>query len=58
MKAARAVEVTPAAGAEVCAQSARMGDEFLTDRGAVALGELEFAALERIIERKDPSYRD
>jgi ribulose-5-phosphate 4-epimerase/fuculose-1-phosphate aldolase len=43
---------------EVCAQSARMGDEFLTDRGAVALGELEFAALERIIERKDPSYRD
>jgi len=43
---------------EVCAQSARMGDEFLTDRGAVALGELEFAALERIIERKDASYRD
>jgi ribulose-5-phosphate 4-epimerase/fuculose-1-phosphate aldolase len=44
--------------AEVCAQSARMGDEFLTDRGAVALGELEFAALERVIERKDPSYKD
>jgi ribulose-5-phosphate 4-epimerase/fuculose-1-phosphate aldolase len=43
---------------EVCAQSARMGDEFLTDRGAVALGELEFAALERIIDRKDPSYRN
>jgi ribulose-5-phosphate 4-epimerase/fuculose-1-phosphate aldolase len=43
---------------EVCEQSARMGDEFLTDRGAVAFGELEFAALERIIERKDPSYRD
>jgi ribulose-5-phosphate 4-epimerase/fuculose-1-phosphate aldolase len=44
--------------AEVCAQSARMGDEFLTDRGAVAVGELEFAALERIVERKDPSYRN
>ena len=43
---------------EVCAASARMGDEFLTGRGAVGLGELEFAALERIIERKDPSYRD
>ena len=43
---------------EVCAQSARMGDEFLTGRGAVGLGELEFAALERIIERKDPSYRN
>jgi ribulose-5-phosphate 4-epimerase/fuculose-1-phosphate aldolase len=43
---------------EVCAQSARMGDEFLTDRGVVALGELEFAALERIIERKDASYKD
>jgi ribulose-5-phosphate 4-epimerase/fuculose-1-phosphate aldolase len=43
---------------EVCAQSARMGDEFLTGRGAVGLGELEFAALERIIERNDPSYRN
>jgi ribulose-5-phosphate 4-epimerase/fuculose-1-phosphate aldolase len=43
---------------EVCAQSARLGDDFLTDRGNVALGELEFAALERIIERKDPSYKD
>jgi ribulose-5-phosphate 4-epimerase/fuculose-1-phosphate aldolase len=43
---------------EVCAQSARMGDDFLTGRGAVGLGELEFAALERIVERRDPSYRN
>lgn len=43
---------------EVCAASARMGDEFLTVRGAVGFGELEFAALERIIDNKDPSYRN
>ncbi len=42
---------------EVCEQSAKLGDEFLTGRGAVGLGELEFAALERIVERRDPGYR-
>ena len=41
----------------VCEQSAKLGDEFLTGRGAVGLGELEFAALERIVERRDPGYR-
>jgi ribulose-5-phosphate 4-epimerase/fuculose-1-phosphate aldolase len=44
-------------GREVCEQSAALGDEFLTDRGAQALGQLEFDALVRLIDRKDPSYR-
>jgi hypothetical protein len=35
-----------------------MGDDFLTDRGAQALGRLEFDALVRLVERKDPSYRN
>jgi ribulose-5-phosphate 4-epimerase/fuculose-1-phosphate aldolase len=42
---------------EVCEQSAAMGDDFLTDRGAQRLGQLEFDALVRLIDRKDPSYR-
>jgi ribulose-5-phosphate 4-epimerase/fuculose-1-phosphate aldolase len=42
--------------AEVCLQSQALGEEFLTD--SAPLGELEFAALERAIERKDPSYKD
>ena len=41
---------------EVCRQSQALGDEFLTD--SAPLGELEFAALERVIERKDPSYKN
>jgi ribulose-5-phosphate 4-epimerase/fuculose-1-phosphate aldolase len=41
---------------EVCRQSQALGDEFLTD--SAPLGELEFAALERVIERKDPTYRN
>lgn len=41
---------------EVCLQSQALGEEFLTD--SAPLGELEFAALERVIERKDPSYKD
>jgi ribulose-5-phosphate 4-epimerase/fuculose-1-phosphate aldolase len=43
---------------EVCEQSAAMGDDFLTDRGAQALGRLEFDALVRLVERRDPSYRN
>jgi ribulose-5-phosphate 4-epimerase/fuculose-1-phosphate aldolase len=43
---------------EVCEQSAAMGDDFLTDRGAQRLGQLEFDALVRLIDRKDASYRD
>jgi ribulose-5-phosphate 4-epimerase/fuculose-1-phosphate aldolase len=43
---------------EVCEQSMAMGDEFLTDRGAEALGRLEFDALVRLIDKKDPSYKD
>ncbi len=43
--------------AEVCEQSARLGDEFLTDRGDVGLGELEFEALVRVIDAKDPGYK-
>ena len=41
---------------EVCLQSQALGEEFLTD--SAPLGELEFAALERVIERKDPSYKN
>ena len=41
---------------EVCLQSQALGEEFLTD--TAPLGELEFDALERIIERKDPSYKN
>ena len=36
-------------------QSQALGEEFLTDQGA--LGELEFAALVRIIDAQDPSYK-
>jgi ribulose-5-phosphate 4-epimerase/fuculose-1-phosphate aldolase len=43
---------------EVCEQSAAMGDDFLTDRGAQPLGQLEFDALVRVIDRKDSSYKD
>jgi ribulose-5-phosphate 4-epimerase/fuculose-1-phosphate aldolase len=43
---------------EVCEQSAAMGDEFLTDRGAQPLGQLEFDALVRLVERRDPSFRN
>jgi ribulose-5-phosphate 4-epimerase/fuculose-1-phosphate aldolase len=43
---------------EVCEQSAAMGDDFLTGRGAQALGRLEFDALVRLVDRKDPSYRN
>jgi len=41
---------------EVCLQSQALGEEFLTDTAPI--GELEFDALERIIERKDPSYKN
>jgi ribulose-5-phosphate 4-epimerase/fuculose-1-phosphate aldolase len=41
---------------DVCLQSRALGEEFLTD--SAPLGELEFSALERVIERKDPSYKD
>jgi ribulose-5-phosphate 4-epimerase/fuculose-1-phosphate aldolase len=43
---------------EVCEQSLAMGDDFLTGRGAQALGRLEFDAMVRLIEKKDPSYKD
>jgi len=42
--------------AEVCLQSQELGDEFLTD--TAPLGELEFAALQRAVDAKDPGYRD
>ncbi|HVB49920.1 MAG TPA: class II aldolase/adducin family protein [Burkholderiales bacterium] len=42
--------------AEVCLQSQALGDEFLED--TAPLGELEFAALQRAIDAKDPGYRD
>ena len=40
---------------EVCEQSFRMGEEFLTDQAD--LGVLEFEAILRKIERKDDSYK-
>jgi len=42
--------------AEVCLQSQELGEEFLTD--TAPLGELEFAALQRVIDHKDPGYRN
>jgi ribulose-5-phosphate 4-epimerase/fuculose-1-phosphate aldolase len=42
--------------AEVCLQSQELGEEFLTD--TAPLGELEFAALQRVIEHKDAGYKN
>jgi len=42
--------------ADVCLQSQELGDEFLTD--TAPLGELEFAALQRVIDRRDPDYKN
>ncbi len=47
----RLVEPSP----EMCRQSQALGQEFLTD--AAPLGELEFAALRRIVDEKDSGYR-
>jgi ribulose-5-phosphate 4-epimerase/fuculose-1-phosphate aldolase len=41
---------------EVCEQSLVMGDEFMTDQAP--MGELEFAALQRVIDEKDASYKN
>jgi ribulose-5-phosphate 4-epimerase/fuculose-1-phosphate aldolase len=41
---------------EVCEQSKELGDEFLTD--AAPMGELEFAALTRVIDARDASYKN
>jgi len=40
---------------EMCRQSQELGNEFLTD--TAPLGELEFAALRRIVDEKDSGYR-
>ncbi|MGE0802879.1 MAG: class II aldolase/adducin family protein [Lautropia sp.] len=45
---------------EMCEQSARLGDQFLNDaqnQGRNPIGSQEFAALVRLIDAKDPSYR-
>jgi ribulose-5-phosphate 4-epimerase/fuculose-1-phosphate aldolase len=47
----RLVEPSP----EMCRQSQELGNEFLTD--TAPLGELEFAALRRIVDEKDSGYR-
>ncbi len=47
----RLVEPSP----EMCRQSQQLGNEFLTD--TAPLGELEFAALRRIVDEKDSGYR-
>lgn len=44
--------------AQVCEESGRLGDQFLTGNGETALGQQEFDALVRLVERKDPSFRD
>ena len=41
---------------EVCRQSRAMCEEFLTDQAP--LGKLEFEALLREVEAKDPGYKD
>jgi len=48
----RLIEPSP----KMCRQSQALGEEFLTD--AAPLGELEFEALRRIVDVKDPGYRD
>jgi ribulose-5-phosphate 4-epimerase/fuculose-1-phosphate aldolase len=40
---------------EMCRQSQALGEEFLTDQAA--LGELEFAALVRVIDERDATYK-
>lgn len=42
---------------EICAQSAALGDDFMTEGGRTPIGQLEFDALVRLVERKDPSFR-
>lgn len=44
--------------AQTCEESARLGDQFLTGDGENALGQQEFDALIRLMDRKDPSFRD
>jgi ribulose-5-phosphate 4-epimerase/fuculose-1-phosphate aldolase len=48
----RLIEPSP----EMCRQSKALGEEFLTD--AAPLGELEFEALRRIVDEKNPGYRN
>ena len=44
--------------AEVCEESARLGDEFLTSGGDTELGQMEFDALVRLVQSRDPSFRN
>lgn len=41
-----------------CEESGRLGDQFLTGSGETALGQLEFDAMVRLMDRKDASFRD
>lgn len=54
--AAQAGGVLVAPTPEVCRQSQAMGEEFLTDQAP--LGKLEFEALLREVEAKDPGYKN
>ena len=42
---------------EVCEESARLTDRFLSGDGAAPVGKLEFDSYVRLIEARDPSYR-
>jgi len=48
----RLIEPSP----EMCRQSRALGEEFLTD--TAPLGVLEFEALRRVVDAKDPGYRN
>ncbi|MSQ64056.1 MAG: class II aldolase/adducin family protein [Betaproteobacteria bacterium] len=48
----RLIEPSP----DMCRQSRALGEEFLTD--AAPLGELEFEALRRVVDEKNPDYRN
>ena len=43
---------------KTCEESSRLGDQFLTVNGANALGQLEFDSLVRLMDARDPSFRD
>ncbi len=43
---------------QTCEESGRLGDQFLTGNGDSELGQQEFDALVRLMDARDPSFRD
>lgn len=44
--------------AQTCEESSRLGDQFLTSNGDTPLGQQEFDALVRLMDSKDPAFRN